>query len=98
MDTAIRRRPEPAARRASRQAGGAPRELASINSRSKQILELLLNGFRDEAWKHELQRIEQRRTELEALIAAAQAEPSPPALHPTWLGSLSGRSGSLQRR
>jgi hypothetical protein len=60
----------------------APRQLASINARSKQILELLLNGFRDEAWKQELQQIEQRRNELEAVIAAGKAEPPPPALHP----------------
>ena len=60
----------------------APRELASINTRSKQILELLLNGFRDEAWKLELHQIEQRRTELEAVIAAGKAEPPPPARHP----------------
>jgi site-specific DNA recombinase len=59
-----------------------PRELASINARSKQILELLLSGFRDEAWKQELQQIEQRRNELEAMIAADKAEPPPPALHP----------------
>jgi hypothetical protein len=32
----------------------APREIASINGRSKDILELLLQGFRDEAWKEEL--------------------------------------------
>ena len=60
----------------------APRELASINARSKQILELLLNGFRDDAWKQELQQIEQRRTELETEIAAGKAEQPLPALHP----------------
>ena len=41
-----------------------------------------MNGFRDEAWKQELQQIEQRRTELEAVIAAGKAEPPLPALHP----------------
>ena len=38
-----------------------------------------MNGFRDEAWKQELQQIEQRRTELEAVIAAGKPTP---ALHP----------------
>lgn len=31
-----------------------PREIAAINRRSKEILELLLQGFRDESWKAEL--------------------------------------------
>ena len=64
------------------QVATAPRELAAVNRRSKEILELLLNGFRDESWKAELRQIEQRRTALEALIAAAAAEPVLPALHP----------------
>ena len=61
----------------------------------KQILELLLNGFRDEAWKQELQQIEQRRTELEALIAADKAEPPPPALHPNMARVFEQRIGQL---
>ena len=73
----------------------APRELASINTRSKQILELLLNGFRDEAWKQELQQIEQRRTELEALIAADKAEPPPPVLHPKMAQVFEQKIGQL---
>ena len=60
----------------------APQELAAINKRSKDILELLLRGFTDEAWKLELAQIERRRGELEAEIAARGAEPVPPALHP----------------
>jgi hypothetical protein len=60
----------------------APHELARINRRSKEIMELLLAGFRDEAWKSELSRIEARRAELEATISAAEAEPVLPALHP----------------
>lgn len=60
----------------------APRELAAINRRSKEILELLLSDFRDEAWKVELQEIQRRRRELEAVIAGAKTEPPPPALHP----------------
>jgi hypothetical protein len=60
----------------------APRELAAINRRSKEILELLLQGFRDNAWKLELAQIEQRRAELEATIAGSAAEPALPALHP----------------
>lgn len=73
----------------------APRELASINARSKHILDLLLNGFRDEAWKQELQQIEQRRTELEALIAADKAEPLPPALHPSMAQVFERKIGQL---
>jgi site-specific DNA recombinase len=60
----------------------APREIASINRRSKEILELLLQGFRDEAWKEELRTLEQRRTELEVAIANTETEPALPALHP----------------
>jgi hypothetical protein len=60
----------------------APRELAAINRRSKEILELLLQGFRDNAWKLELAQIERRRADLEATIAASAAEPALPELHP----------------
>jgi DNA invertase Pin-like site-specific DNA recombinase len=60
----------------------APRELARINRRSKDIMELLLSGYRDESWKAELHQIEQRRAELEAAIAATVSEPPAPALHP----------------
>ena len=55
---------------------------AAINRRSDEILELLLNGFRDERWKEELREIEARRAELKAIVAAAEVEPPLPALHP----------------
>lgn len=58
----------------------APREIASLNRRSKEIMELLLQGFRTEAWKAELQQIDRRWAELEALMA--KNEIPPPALHP----------------
>ena len=61
---------------------GAAREITAIDRRSKEILELLLNGFRDEAWKTELAEIEQRRRDLKALIASADVDPPLPALHP----------------
>jgi DNA invertase Pin-like site-specific DNA recombinase len=57
-----------------------PREIAALDKRSKEILELLLAGFRDEAWKAELARGEARRRDLQALLASAEAPP--PALHP----------------
>ena len=60
----------------------APREIAAINRRSKEILEFLLQGFRDEAWKEELRTIEQRRRELQAALTNAETEPALPALHP----------------
>ncbi len=60
----------------------APRRLMAINRRSKEILELLLNGFRDNAWKLELADIERERLSLEAAIAASATEPALPALHP----------------
>ncbi len=60
----------------------APRELARINRRSNEILELLLQGFRDEQWKVELQQIEHRRAELTTAIAAGAIDPPKPALHP----------------
>ena len=64
------------------QLAAAPREVAAINRRSKEILELLLRGFSDDEWKAELRQIEQRRTELEATIAAGATDPPKPALHP----------------
>ena len=70
-----------------------PRELAAINKRSKEILELLLAGFRDEQWKEELARGEARRRELEALMAVA--EPAPPALHPSMVEAYKTKVESL---
>jgi site-specific DNA recombinase len=64
------------------QVATTPREIDGLNRRSKEIMELLLQGFRDEAWKAELRRIEARRTELEAVIAAGATTPPQPALHP----------------
>ena len=59
----------------------APRELATIDRRQKQILEYLLAGFGDvEAWKDEVQKNEQRRKELKVMLDVA--EPALPALHP----------------
>jgi hypothetical protein len=60
----------------------ATREIATVNPRSKEILELLLQGFRDEAWKEDLRALEARRTELQAAVANADTEPALPALHP----------------
>lgn len=54
----------------------------AIDRRSKEILELLLQGFRDERWKEELRQIERRREELKGVIAAAENDPPLPALHP----------------
>lgn len=62
----------------------APREIASINRRSKEIMELLLQGFRDEAWKEELRTLEHRRTELQATLTNAETALPLPALHPHW--------------
>ena len=47
-------------------------------------MELLLQGFRDEAWKEELRTLEQRRNELQATLANVEADPLLPALHPQW--------------
>ena len=60
----------------------APREIAGLDRRSKEILELLLQGFRDESWKAELSAIERRRNELKALLEAGKSVPPLPALHP----------------
>jgi hypothetical protein len=60
----------------------APRERAALDRRSKEILELLLQGFRDESWKTELAQIEKRRNELTAIIDSAETDPPLPALHP----------------
>ncbi len=61
---------------------GAARQIAAEDRRSKEILRLLLEGFRDEAWKTELAEIEQRRKDLKAFIASADDDPPLPALHP----------------
>ena len=61
---------------------GAARQIAADDRRSKEILRLLLEGFRDEAWKTELAEIEQRRKDLKAFIASADDDPPLPALHP----------------
>jgi site-specific DNA recombinase len=61
----------------------APREIASIERRQKEILNLLLGGFGDvEVFKREVRELEDRRTELTAAIAAAEVGPPLPALHP----------------
>jgi DNA invertase Pin-like site-specific DNA recombinase len=59
-----------------------PREIAGIDRRSKEILELMLQGFRDEAWKDELKTLDARRTELKATLAAAEKAPASPVFHP----------------
>jgi site-specific DNA recombinase len=75
----------------------APRELDAINRRSKEILELLLQGFKDEAWKEELRQIERRRAELEATIAASRSEPTLPALHPKMAEIFRHKIGQLAK-
>jgi len=64
------------------QLASAPREIAGIKRRSQEILKLLLEGFRNEEWKDELRRLDERRAELEAIVAAGVTEPPKPALHP----------------
>jgi site-specific DNA recombinase len=60
----------------------APRELAAIDRRAQEILNLLLEGFRHEAFKDELRKLDERKAELTAAIAAMEFEPAMPALHP----------------
>jgi hypothetical protein len=57
-----------------------PREVAGVSRRSQEILKLALEGFRNEEWKDELRRIDKRRAELEAVIAAGVSELPRPAL------------------
>jgi site-specific DNA recombinase len=64
------------------QLASAPREISGIKRRSQQILKLLLEGFRNEEWKDELRRLDERRLELEAAVAAGATDPPKPALHP----------------
>ena len=77
------------------QMAAAPREIAAINRRSKEIMELLLQGFRDDAWKDELRQIEARRAELTATLAAADAAPPLPALHPQMAGVYRAKTEQL---
>jgi site-specific DNA recombinase len=60
----------------------APRELDGIKRRAMEILNFMRQGYMNEEWKAELRRLDERRTELEAVIAAAKSEPAQPALHP----------------
>ena len=60
----------------------APREIDRTNRRAKEILELMLQGSRNEEWKEELQRLDERRAELKVAIAAGAINPPKPALHP----------------
>ena len=60
----------------------APREIAGIERRTKEILKLLLEGFRAEEWKDELRRLDERKAELKAAIAAEATDSPQPALHP----------------
>lgn len=60
----------------------APREIARIDHRAHEILNLLLEGFRNEAFKDELRKLDERKAELTAAIAAMEVEPAMPALHP----------------
>lgn len=71
------------------QIANAPQEIAALNRRSDELLNLLLQGFRDERWKQELAQIESRRRELEALLARP---PQPTfALHPNLAEVYQGR-------
>ena len=60
-----------------------PREIAAIDHRPKQILDYINTGFGGvEAWKQQVRQNEARRAELQAIVAAVEAEPPPLALHP----------------
>jgi hypothetical protein len=59
-----------------------PRELAAIERRCDEILKLLLEGFRSEAWKAELQRLDEQKAELKAALATSENDPPLPAFHP----------------
>lgn len=59
----------------------APRELDGIKRRAMEILNFMRQGYVNEEWKAEL-RLNERRGELEAVVAAAQTEPARPALQP----------------
>ena len=72
----------------------ARREIASINRRSKEIMKLLLQGFRDEAWKEDLRTLEQRRTELQATLANAETALPLPVLQ--WIGREVFRRETMQ--
>ena len=60
----------------------APREISAIERRIQEIQNLLLEGFRAEAWKDELRRLEERKAQLESAVASAGVDPPLPALHP----------------
>lgn len=61
-------------------------------------LELLLQGFRDNAWKLELSQIERRRAELEATIVASDAGPCYLRFTRTRRRSTGRRSNVSRRR
>jgi hypothetical protein len=73
----------------------APREVASIDRRVQEILNLLLEGFRNEAFKDELRKLDMRKAELTAAIAAAEMDPPMPALHPNRAEVFREKSATL---
>jgi hypothetical protein len=80
--TSVAVRPlDPEAPRNSMAAGGhARKSYYSVGRRTAPV-----RAGQGRRWQ-ELQQIEQRRNELEAVIAAGTAEPPPPALHPNMAG------------
>jgi DNA invertase Pin-like site-specific DNA recombinase len=60
------------------QLAGARRELAAVERRQRAILNALAEGYRSEAWKAELETLDDRK----AGLTAALTEPPLPALHP----------------
>jgi site-specific DNA recombinase len=73
----------------------APREIASIDRRVQEILKVLLEGFRHEAFKEELRRLETRKAELTVVIAAAEMDPPMPALHPSMAEAFREKAAKL---
>jgi site-specific DNA recombinase len=74
----------------------APREIASIERRQKEVLNLMLAGFGDvEVFKREVRELEERRTELTAAIAAAEVDPPLPTLHPSMAEAFRERTEML---
>lgn len=52
----------------------APREIAAVKRRAREILDLMLQGFRSEEWKAELEQLDERRARLEAILASRKLD------------------------
>lgn len=73
------------------QVAGARGELVAVERRQREIMNALVEGYRSEAWKLELVKLDERKVELTAKLA----EPQLPALHPRMADTFRAKTEAL---